>query len=177
MKSLLSGERIYLSSFHEKDTAKIKDWNDHEELQRLLDALPYKPKTDEEVKKWINDSGSNFIRFAVRLRENDEIIGYAEIEGILWSHRVGWITIAIGDKSYWGNGYGKEILQRLLAYGFNELNLHRLQLTVFDYNKRAINLYESLGFKQEGTFREFLRRDGKRHNMLLYGLLHSEWKN
>ncbi len=64
----------------------------------------------------------------------------------------------------------------LVNYGFNELNLHRLTLTVFDYNPGAIKLYESLGFRREGTYREFLQRDGKRHDMHLYGMLASEVK-
>ena len=59
---------------------------------------------------------------------------------------------------------------------FDELNLHRVQLTVFDYNKRAIALYEKLGFQHEGTFREFLHRDGRRYDMHLYGLLRREWQ-
>lgn len=57
-----------------------------------------------------------------------------------------------------------------------ELNLHKLQLTVFSYNTRAVSIYESLGFKREGSFREFLERDGRRHDMYLYGLLKREWK-
>lgn len=53
----------------------------------------------------------------------------------------------------------------------------RLLLTaVFAYNEPAIALYENLGFRHEGTFREFLQRDGVRHDMHLYGLLRPEWE-
>ncbi len=58
---------------------------------------------------------------------------------------------------------------------FDELGLHRLTATVFSYNPRSIALLEKLGFRREGTFREFLLRDGERHDMLLYGLLRREW--
>jgi RimJ/RimL family protein N-acetyltransferase len=47
---------------------------------------------------------------------------------------------------------------------------------VFSYNDRAIALYEKLGFQREGVYREFLQRDGERHDMYLYGLLHREWQ-
>ncbi len=54
--------------------------------------------------------------------------------------------------------------------------LRRVQLTVFSYNERAIALYEKLGFRREGAFREFLQRDGKQYDMYLYGLLRREWE-
>jgi RimJ/RimL family protein N-acetyltransferase len=62
-----------------------------------------------------------------------------------------------------------------LNYAFSELNMHRIQLTVFSYNERAIALYERLGFRREGTHREQILRDGKRYDMYLYGLLRREW--
>jgi RimJ/RimL family protein N-acetyltransferase len=46
---------------------------------------------------------------------------------------------------------------------------------VFSYNESAIALYEALGFTREGVYREHLERDGRRHDMYLYGLLRSEW--
>ncbi len=64
----------------------------------------------------------------------------------------------------------------ILKYGFNELNLHRIQLTVFEYNERGIALYEKLGFRREGVFREFMLREGRRYDMYLYGLLRREWE-
>lgn len=63
----------------------------------------------------------------------------------------------------------------LLDYGFNELNFYRIQLNVISYNENAIKLYEGLGFVKEGSYRDFIFRDGKRHDMYLYGLLKQEW--
>jgi RimJ/RimL family protein N-acetyltransferase len=67
-------------------------------------------------------------------------------------------------------------MELMIQYAFREINLHRLQLTVFSYNKRAIKLYEKLGFTKEGIYREFLEQDLKRHDMYLYGLLRPDWK-
>ncbi len=76
----------------------------------------------------------------------------------------------------WGQGFGREALGLLMRFAFDEVNLRRLSLTVFAYNTRAIRLYEGMGFVREGTFREFLVRDGQPHDMLLYGLLEREWR-
>ena len=67
-------------------------------------------------------------------------------------------------------------MELALAFGFHELNLHRIQLTVFEYNKNAIKLYEKLGFQKEGAYREFIKRDGQVYDMILYGLLKKEWQ-
>jgi len=73
------------------------------------------------------------------------------------------------------HGYGREAMHVGLNFVFNELNLYRVCLTVFSYNESAIALYEALGFTREGVYREHLERDGRRHDMYLYGLLRSEW--
>jgi RimJ/RimL family protein N-acetyltransferase len=85
--------------------------------------------------------------------------------------------MGIGERDAWGQGYGTEALHLALQYAFDELNLHRITLTVIAYNERAIALYERAGFQREGVFREFGQRDGKRYDMYLYGLLRPEWES
>ncbi len=63
-----------------------------------------------------------------------------------------------------------------INYGFRELNLYRINLSVFAYNPRAIRAYEKADFVHEGTMRQALFRDGQRYDMLLMGLLRSEWQ-
>jgi len=64
----------------------------------------------------------------------------------------------------------------ILRYAFDELNLHRVFLQVFSFNQRAINLYEKIGFKQEGQFRQALYRGGKWHDIVVMGILSTEYK-
>ncbi len=68
-------------------------------------------------------------------------------------------------------------MQLALNFAFNELNLHRVCLTVFSYNETAVTLYESLGFRREGIYREHVERDGRRHDMILFGILRREWED
>ena len=75
-----------------------------------------------------------------------------------------------------GLAVSEEQIRKAVRFGFHELNLHRIQLTVFSYNERAVALYEKLGFTREGVYREHLQRDGQRHDMYLYGLLRREWE-
>ena len=119
----------------------------------------------------------NTFLFGIRLIDSDELIGEIYLDEIEWSNQVAGLSIGIGDRSKWGKGYGYEASKLALGFAFRELGLYRIQLTVFDYNERAIALYEKVGFQREGTFREFGQRDGKRYDMYLYGLLRGEWES
>lgn len=175
--ALLHGRRLRLTALTQEDLPTIARWQHNSAFLRFFDALPAYPRSEASLAQWLQgrQKEKNAFLFAVRPLDENTLIGYVELEGILWSHQVGWASIAIGDPSHWGQGYGTEAMQLLLAFAFDELNLHRVQLTVFSYNRRAIALYEKLGFRHEGTYREFMQRDGRRYDMLLYGLLRSEW--
>ncbi|NBI29649.1 GNAT family N-acetyltransferase [Chengkuizengella marina] len=177
MKSsqLFVGDKLKLTAIRESDISDLLKWYEDADFLNFFTAEAAFPKQASEIKKWIDSSNSNEYRFAVRLIDVEQIIGIIELDGILWNHRTAWITMAIGDKEYWSKGFGTEMLTLALRYSFRELNLYRLQLTVFSYNERAITLYEKLRFKKEGVYREFLERDGKRYDMFLYGLLKDEY--
>jgi RimJ/RimL family protein N-acetyltransferase len=174
---ILRGAQVRLTALTEEDLPDVARWQADAQFLRLLDARPAYPQEEETLRQWMeekHEEGDGYL-FAIRTIHLDDLIGYIELDGILWAHGVGWLSIAIGERENWGRGYGAEALQLALTFAFHELNLHRVQLTVFRYNERAIKLYEKLNFRHEGTFREFLERDGARHDMLLYGLLRREW--
>lgn len=180
----LSGSRVRLTSWLPQDLPALARWYQQSDFLRLLDARPAYPYSETFLGQWLEErqkSNDAFI-FAVRpvstepnAPANDSLLGYVELDGILWNHQVSWISLAIGEE-HWGQGYGYEAMQLALSFAFEELNLHRIQLTVFSYNDRAIALYEKLGFQREGVYRQFVQRSGDRHDMYLYGLLRPEWQ-
>jgi RimJ/RimL family protein N-acetyltransferase len=178
LANLLRGEQVRLNALTADDIPTIARWYEDVELLRLYDARLARPKSESELRKWLEgpEKAENTITFAVRLLDSDELIGYTELDGILWPHGVGGFSIAIGDRTNWGKGYGYEAARLTLAFAFGEVNLHRITATIFSYNEHSIALFEKLGFQYEGVFREFLQRDGKRYDMLLYGLLRREWE-
>jgi RimJ/RimL family protein N-acetyltransferase len=178
LSNLLRGEKVYLSPLTKEDSALMARWELNSEYMRLADSDPAVPHTAEVIAEGVDEfkKKTNAYRFGIRLVENDALIGDEMLAQIEWQHGVSWLGIAIGDPAYWGKGYGTEATALLLRFGFWEINLHRIQLTVFEYNERAIAAYEKLGFVKEGTYRQFLQRDGKRYDMYLYGLLRPEWE-
>ncbi len=86
------------------------------------------------------------------------------------------LGIMIGEHDYWGNGYGSAAMRLLLEFGFGELNLHRIHLRCFAFNKRALRAYEKLGFKLDGIARQSAYLDGEYHDDHLMSLLKPEWE-
>ena len=170
---MFSGSKIRLTAMRKEDLPTYRLWNSIESFGRYYNSSPIREESEKNANELVDSHSDRNFRFAIRPLDSDEFLGVCAIEDIVWPHRGGWLSIALGP-DFQGKGFGKEAMQLLVNYAFNELNLHRLQLTVFSYNVGAIKLYESIGFKHEGTYREFLQRDGKRHDMHLYGLLASE---
>jgi len=175
---LLTGQHVRLTAITDDDLPALARWYEDTAFLRLFDAEPASPKTPKQLAEIIAEeqkSQTGFV-FAVRRLDDSALIGYVELDGIIWSQGTGWVSIGIGDPAHQGQGYGSEALRLLIDFAFSELNLRRVQLTVFSYNASAIHVYEKLGFRREGAFREFIQRDGQLHDMILYGLLRREWE-
>jgi RimJ/RimL family protein N-acetyltransferase len=84
--------------------------------------------------------------------------------------------IAMGDKKYWSKGYGSEAAALIIKYGFEQLNLHRINSGVLSFNDRSIRMHLKLGFREEGRRREIIFRNGAYCDEVMFGLLREEWK-
>ena len=176
--NILAGANLRLTALRSTDLPIMAAWYNDAGFMRLYDARPAYPKSEDTLRQELEEGRKKtdaFI-FAARPLDGEELIGYVELDGILWPHRVAWLSLGIGERANWGKGYGREILALALRFAFGESNLHRVQLTVFSYNERAIALYEKAGFRREGVFREFMQRDGRWYDMYLYALLAEEWE-
>jgi RimJ/RimL family protein N-acetyltransferase len=176
-KNILHGPRIRLTAIAKADLATISIWYEDAAYSRMFDATPAVPKSQVQLEQWLEGvyKAKDSFLFAVRPLNEELLLGYVELDTILWAHQNCWVGIGLGNREHWGQGYGRESMELALNFAFHELNLYRVQLTVFSYNERAINLYDKLGFKREGVFRDFIQRDGRRHDMILFGLLRQEW--
>ncbi|KAM7183690.1 Acyl-CoA N-acyltransferase [Naviculisporaceae sp. PSN 640] len=83
------------------------------------------------------------------------------------------ISLVSGQR---GKGYGAEAINWVLDWGFRHGGYHRIGLTAFSYNTRALKLYRSLGFVEEGRIRESMYHNRKRYDEIMFGMLCSEWE-
>ena len=179
--NIFKGKLVRLTvELPEVDAKAASRWTRDSEYSRLLDTEQAELWSAKKIQKWReedleSDSIDNQF-FNIRALDDDTVIGFIGLSDIHWGHGEAWVGIGIGDRAYWGKGYGTDAMQVLLRYAFTELNLHRISLGVFEYNQRAIRSYEKAGFVHEGREREFLHRDGSRADALLMGILRSEWE-
>jgi RimJ/RimL family protein N-acetyltransferase len=116
------------------------------------------------------------VLFAIRSIPDDRLVGTCQLHSLHTIYRSAELQIRIGERDNQGKGYGSEAVYLLLRHGFEDRNLHRIGLHVFDDNLAAIRIYTKAGFKEEGRLREAAFINGRLKDILLFGLLRSEFR-
>lgn len=109
-------------------------------------------------------------------QDKPQVIGVCGIAGIDLVNRYGEAGIFLGE-DYLEKGYGTEATELLLGYGFDALNLHRINSSAVSYNKRSIELQKKLGLKKEGVREEMIQIQGKQYDLVLLGITEDMWRN
>ena len=86
------------------------------------------------------------------------------------------LGLLVGDRASWGQGYGTEATRLLVRDAFETWNLNRVWLHVYEFNERALHIYQKVGFRTEGRLRQETFRAGHYWDTLVMGLLREEWK-
>lgn len=175
MKSPFEGERIRLRAREDTDLEVMYRWiNDWETVQYLASRYP---RSRKDEKEWLSGGDPSYgdAAFIVETLEQRPI-GFLGLHRMAPEHREAHLGVAIGDEEYRDGGYGTDIMRTLARAAFEVMNLNRIELTVYEWNPRAIRVYEKVGFKQEGVLRDAMFRAGKWHNLALMGLLRGEEK-
>jgi len=180
MNDLFRGQLVRLTSEEPESRSKIQSrWQRDSEFHRLADSNPAEMFSDKKVKEWIEQAAEGGFKperyfFSIRALEEDKLIGFLS----LWFNAIQrevWVGIGIGEREYWGRGFGTDAMKLCLQYSFMELNAHRVSLGLLDYNSRARRAYEKAGFRHEGRTRLDVYREGKRYDSLWMGILRAEW--
>lgn len=167
---MIFGKKVKLRPLLKMDLIKINSWRNSIEIKENALLHPF-PVTFENDENWFEkvsvDNSNKQVFFCVETIENNELIGYTQLFNINWVNRNCYFGIIIGESSARGKGFGKEATQLILNYSFTCFNLHKVLLEVSINNEKAINLYKSIGFKQEGELCEQYFLNGKYVNVIL----------
>ena len=171
----LEGKRIYLAPLEMDDLDRFCGWFNNPKLRGFL-ILPY-PTTKMDEKEFIErkTKSKEDIVLSIAVKKGDRVIGVIGLHQINRVTRCAMLGIAVGDLKMTSKGLGTEAIRLMLDYGFKSLNLHRIELFVHDFNVRAQNAYQRIGFVEEGRKREALYSDGRYHDELIMAILKDEW--
>ncbi|MHA2015849.1 MAG: GNAT family N-acetyltransferase [Candidatus Thorarchaeota archaeon] len=153
-------------------------WNDPEMKQFLRGAIPDAYESEEKwIRRAIDEMAArrSFI-FAIESLEDGRFLGTVGIHGIDWVARSATLGIAIHKRDDWTRGYGRDALRTIIGFAWKDLNLRRLELGVHAFNKRAIHVYESLGFKRYGTAHQVVFIRGKYADSHFMELFRDDWE-
>ena len=173
----LIGDRIYFSPISLEDTEEYLDMVNEIKVSVGLGCVVYTGIVDFESEKEVLSSLKKGKNFAVRLLENNELLGNIGFNSIGEIHRTAEIGIMLGNPKYQRKGYGMEALNLLLDYGFSFLNLRNIYLKVFEYNEAAYNLYKKAGFREVGRLRKAVEIMGKTYDEIIMDMLKEEFQS
>lgn len=169
---MYKGKLIRLRAFESGDLdANHAFMNDYATLRGMISGIPF-PSSYQDEQQWLQQQ-TGFTRgefqFAIEDFEGN-LAGRCGVIRLDWKNRVAELAIMVGTP-YRGRGYGKEAMALLCDFCFREMNLHRLKVSVFAFNRPAIRCYEANGFVREGLLRQEVFRDGEYRDVVVMGRL------
>ncbi|HET9344656.1 MAG TPA: GNAT family protein [Candidatus Limnocylindrales bacterium] len=173
----LDGESVVLRRHVAGNLDAFLRWYSDPEVARLT-RYQDGPMRPEEIERFFASRalGPESLSLAVHLRDSNRLIGTCALSQLDHENGSALYHITIGEKDCWGRGYGTEATRLMLDHAFGTLSLHRVGLSVFSFNERAIRSYLSCGFVTEGRAREAIWRDGRWWDEVTMSVLDSDWR-
>ncbi|WP_288263829.1 GNAT family N-acetyltransferase [uncultured Streptococcus sp.] len=172
-------ERLYLRQRLVSDAEDIFAYASLPEVTWLAGFPPAESVAEEEnylenimPKRWIEQNIP--AGYGICLKGFNKVIGSVD-----FNHRHADDVFEMGyllHPDYWGQGIMSEAAHALLEVGFNLVGLHKIEIECYSYNKASQRVAEKLGFTLESKIRDRKDAQGKRCDLLRYGLLKSEWE-
>jgi RimJ/RimL family protein N-acetyltransferase len=174
----IRGEQVYLRPAERTDIEAFVRWfSDAETTRYLALRAPFSKAMEEQ---WFDGmlarQGKEAYHFVICLLADGRAIGTAGFHHVNYEDGHASFGISIGERAEWSKGYGTDALRAICDFGFGQLRLERIELDVYEPNKRAQRSYEKAGFVTEGTLRHAHFSDGRHQDVLRMSLLRGEWE-
>ena len=173
----IQGDRVLLRPLCESDLEEsLRVWTP--ELRHMYGGslVDERRPTIDDRRRWFERVQRGEEGHCYAIEADGRYIGYVNIKIKDEANQRASLGIGIDNPSYWGRGYGTEVVRLMLRHAFETLDLHRVSLRVAAYNTRAIRCYEKAGFRHEGVERDSFFVDGKWHDDVLMAVLREEWE-
>ena len=172
----IAGRLVVLRRHVPANLEAVIRWYRDPELARLS-RYQTQPMDTDEVEHFFRTRllSPDAFAYAIHERATDRLVGLATFSNLDPDNGSALFHITVGERDAWGRGMGTEATALMVGHAFEVLGLHRVGLSVFAFNRRAIRAYERVGFRPEGRLREAIWRDGRFWDEIQMGLLADEW--
>ena len=171
------GETVVLRRHVRENLRDFLRWYQDPEVARLTRYQdgPMKP---DEIERFftMRAMGPDSLAMGIHVKATNQLIGSCAFSQLDADNGSVLFHITIGEHAAWGQGYGSEATALMVEHAFSNLGLHRVALTVFAFNERAIRAYMRVGFQAEGAAREAIWRDGSWWDEVHMSVLEPEWR-
>ena len=173
----IQGRSVTLRRHRQENLPAVVRWYHDPELARLT-RYQTRPMSSDEVAQFFRTRliAPEAMAYAIHERLGDRLIGLTTFSALDPDNGSALFHITIGERDAWGRGMGTEATELMLDHAFRRLGLHRVGLSVFAFNERAIRAYQKAGFHVEGRLREAIWRDGHYVDEVQMGILSTEWR-
>jgi RimJ/RimL family protein N-acetyltransferase len=172
---MVPGAGIRLRPMEPSDAEALWRWNSDPDVMRWMND-GYRQSLAHTVKRLEEREKNRYeaVLFGIETRDDATLIGLVHLHGAEPETGIAQIDLYIGEKDYWGRGYATDAMRTMCRFGFEQMRLHKIELTVVTENHAAHHVYRKLGFVDEGRLRQVFRRDGRWYDMYRMGLLEGE---
>jgi RimJ/RimL family protein N-acetyltransferase len=176
---VIKGTNVSLTAVEKEDLKSLQDWRNNTEFRKHF--REYRELNMAMQEKWFEQKVVNdptTMMFSIRRSSDNELLGCCGFVYINWVHRhadlslyIGWQDAYIDDE-----GFAKESCELLFQHGFDELNLNKIWTEIYEFDTQKKDLYDSLGFQQDGLLRQNYFHDGKWWASRILSLLADDYR-
>ncbi|GEN56596.1 GCN5 family N-acetyltransferase [Halolactibacillus alkaliphilus] len=165
--------QVILRPLEYEDLPDVKQWYNDPSTLMMIGHTPKSLTDIEEMVEQMEQTKANI--YVIESRQHEKL-GWIHLTSINQSHGRAEIGLML-DRHHQGQGHGEAAMLQMLSYAFDHLRLNKVFLTTRGINEKARGLYEKLGFKIEGTFKDHCFVNGKYYDTYFMSLFESDWRH
>jgi RimJ/RimL family protein N-acetyltransferase len=170
---VIEGKLVRLRAISPQDYPRLTEFKNDVEYELLGGGIPPRPRGAAEVAEFFDKLVRERNEFTFAIEADGQLIGDCGLHSVDQRSGVAELGIGIGDRAYWGRGYGREAVALLVDYGFRMHNLRKIWLTTYRSNERALRSYRAAGFVEEGCQRAHVWSAGGYEDLVSMALFRS----
>jgi RimJ/RimL family protein N-acetyltransferase len=171
---VIEGKLVRLRPMTPDDYPRMVEFKNDVEYELLGGGDPPRPRTLAELTEFFDKLAKEPDRASFAIEADGTLIGDCGLHAFDQRSGTAELGIGIGDRAYWGRGYGREAVALLVDWGFRMHNLRKIWLTVYASNERAVRSYRAAGFVEEGRQRAHVWSAGRYEDLVYMAIFRDQ---